>query len=417
MSTPSNERFEEFRFWGGDIPALLADEDRRFAHMHLSLLGTVRACAPEDTLARVAPHLERLGITRIAHIGGLDVLGLPVSVAYRPNSRHLSSGQGKGLSEALADTSALMECVEGYHAECGASVSARGTYKELRSRSSMVDPTALSAGFFQAGDLRGRTLDWTESVNILDSETVLVPTCLTRLDFSSAIPETNILAISSNGLASGNLLTEAICHALLEVVERHCLVQFSRLTAIERNARRLDLATVASAPVKDVLRRFQRRGVEVVVWDMTDELAIPSFNCAAVDRNPLSPLGLHGGTGTHFDREIALLRALAEAVQARAVWISGSRDDLYPERYAKNCQRKSGLAPADGGGASDSGKDFEGIQSGPAHCSFKESLDWLCARLKRNGYRQVLVVNRTQAEFNLPVVQVFVPGMQLRHDR
>ena len=52
--------------------------------------GTHRSTAPEETLARVAPLLPALGITRLANITGLDRIGIPVVVACRPNSRSLA---------------------------------------------------------------------------------------------------------------------------------------------------------------------------------------------------------------------------------------------------------------------------------------------------------------------------------------
>ena len=48
---------------------------------------------------------------------GLDWVGIPVYQAARPNSRSLSVSQGKGLTPTQAKVSALMEALEGFHAE------------------------------------------------------------------------------------------------------------------------------------------------------------------------------------------------------------------------------------------------------------------------------------------------------------
>src|SRR5262249_47188814 len=40
--------------------------------------GTHRTVRPEETLARYTPLLDRMGITRIANITGLDHIGIPV---------------------------------------------------------------------------------------------------------------------------------------------------------------------------------------------------------------------------------------------------------------------------------------------------------------------------------------------------
>src|SRR5215470_16618299 len=79
--------------------------------------GTHRTVAPEETLARVRPHMAAFGITRLGNITGLDRIGIPVAVAVRPNSRSVSVSQGKGLELPQAMASALMEACEGFHAE------------------------------------------------------------------------------------------------------------------------------------------------------------------------------------------------------------------------------------------------------------------------------------------------------------
>ena len=52
--------------------------------------GAYRRCSPLETLARLAPFLSSMGITRIANVTGLDNIGIPVVMVCRPNSRSLS---------------------------------------------------------------------------------------------------------------------------------------------------------------------------------------------------------------------------------------------------------------------------------------------------------------------------------------
>lgn len=411
--------FDKFKFTHGPLRTLIEDEARTFSECRVILEGTIRACAPEVTLERVQPHLGRMGITRVAHIGGLDSIGIPVSICYRPNSKHLSSGQGKGFTKALADASAVMECVEGYHMEGPRSAALRGSYAELRSLHRLVDPARLSPGYFSGHNARHLVLDWSAATNLVDWELVHVPTCLTRLDFSSHVPETNRLSLTSNGLAAGNLLAEAICHGIMEVVERNCLAAFNAALREERDARRIDLSTIEGGPVRQSINRFRDAGLEVVLWDMTDKLGIPSMNCVVIDRSSPAALGFHGGSGTHYDGRIAAMRALAEAGQSRAAWISGSRDDLFPERYVRQAIRATSAATHDRNATrlKSGGLDFALVPPAVMLSSFAATLDWLRDRLRNNGFDEILVVNHTLPEFNIPVVQVIVPSMSVRHDR
>src|SRR4051812_8700232 len=81
------------------------------------LAGCHRMVAPEQTLSRITPLAQSMGITRVATITGLDVIGIPVVAVTCPNSRSIAVAQGKGLSLAAAKVSGLMEAIENFHAE------------------------------------------------------------------------------------------------------------------------------------------------------------------------------------------------------------------------------------------------------------------------------------------------------------
>ena len=72
---------------------------------------------PSDTVARMRPVLREMGVTRVANVTGLDVVGIPTVLVVRPNARSLSVTQGKGASLEAAKASGIMECLEHYLAE------------------------------------------------------------------------------------------------------------------------------------------------------------------------------------------------------------------------------------------------------------------------------------------------------------
>src|SRR6516165_3783534 len=104
--------------------------------------GTHRLATPSETLARVRPLTARMGITRLGNITGLDRIGIPVAVAVRPNSRSVSVSQGKGLDLAQAVASALMEAIEGFHAE-EVGEGRHASYRALAANCNVVDPDTL----------------------------------------------------------------------------------------------------------------------------------------------------------------------------------------------------------------------------------------------------------------------------------
>jgi ribosomal protein S12 methylthiotransferase accessory factor len=81
------------------------------------LRGTHRVCSPEETWERIQPAFGPAGLTRVADVTRLDVIGIPVFQAVRPRSRNLSVSQGKGATPMAARVSAAMEALELWHAE------------------------------------------------------------------------------------------------------------------------------------------------------------------------------------------------------------------------------------------------------------------------------------------------------------
>src|SRR3954451_15652559 len=77
-----------------------------------SMGGTSRGAAPGETLRRLRPHFSTIGLCRISHITGFDVIGIPVTVAIRPNSPDIGANFGKGLTREAAEASAAMEAFE-----------------------------------------------------------------------------------------------------------------------------------------------------------------------------------------------------------------------------------------------------------------------------------------------------------------
>ena len=98
---------------------------------------------PAETLARLKPLPPKMGITRLANVTGLDVIGIPVVMSVRPCSRSLSVSQGKGLDLDSAKVSAAMESVEGYHAERVTGPLELASHDELCQTHSLVDPFRL----------------------------------------------------------------------------------------------------------------------------------------------------------------------------------------------------------------------------------------------------------------------------------
>src|SRR5580765_8396648 len=143
--------------------------------MFLDLGGTIRASSPAETLARLKPLLPMYGITRVMGQHGLGDIKIPVSISCRPNSRFLSTSQGKGITRELADISAIMESVEVFHAERVPPPVLTATMEEMRrSGRRFVEPASL-ANLPRAWFPSDRPIGWVYAHHLASGEPTLVP--------------------------------------------------------------------------------------------------------------------------------------------------------------------------------------------------------------------------------------------------
>lgn len=385
--------------------------------------GTERAVAPKETLARILPLMERAGITRLADLTGLDWIGIPVYQAIRPNSRNISVSMGKGLTRTQAKVSALMESLEGFHAEKIALPSRRASVASMRpllgydpfrlavTRShehavlnddTTYDPFAPPVG--HPSDLGDDTpLDWIEATNLETGCRSWLPRKLCELDYRLVErPDWSFFRATSNGLASGNTVVEALCHALLELLERDAILRAKN--AVCTPERQIILDTVSDPLCRRVLDRFLAGGLGVTIVDTTSPAGLPCFQVfLAHDEQAIR----HYGAGCHPSRATALLRALTEAAQSRLGYIAGSRDDLRMTAYRAPVQARAKAAEPS------PRRHFEEAPNLPRR-GFTTVLNDLVQRTRSLSGTSPLAVDLRRRTFGyLPIVMVIAPG--LRH--
>lgn len=379
---------------------------------YLNLGGTIRSLEAEETFQNVAPYLKALGITRIANITGLDKLDVPVAICIRPNAKHISTSQGKGLTWELARLSAIFEAIEAYHAENPALPALHGTFNNLKSNYPVFNPEAFLAGDFTLKHLKDYPLSWCLANNLLkDKKSVFIPHALVHLNSTGCYPEYNFFSISSNGLAAGNTIQEALLHAIYEIIERDSLYRWGLLAQEKRIKTQVKLDSIHSSINQMLLEKFLAAEQLVKIWDISSDLNIPSFHCVIKDTNPLQELGMFRGTGTHMNKEIALSRALTEAAQSRLGLISGSRDDIFSDHYQR---KRSFIYSKD---EYQGVKDYKNCYQPPINACFEKDLNYLYSKLLEKNFTDILMVDHTKSDFNIVVVHVFIPGMQFNGAR
>jgi len=283
--------------------------------------GTHRERSLEDTLRLAEGVLDAVGVSRVSEISGLDILGMPVYNTIRPlaEANNLTVTCGKGLSDRAARASAAMEAIERHSGERGDRHGVYGTRTDVLALRRVLHPTRL---------ILDRRHEWTESTplewwpcrDLVSGDVVLVPAVAVFTPYKLA---PKLIGGFSDGLASGNSITEAALHGAYELIERDS----TSLGESSRLGRRMDLDTLPPA-VQPLLRTLERLNIECMVMCFESEFGIPTFFAYLDDRNAANPWLINGGAGCHLDPQVAVSRALTEAVQSRASVVSGGREDL-----------------------------------------------------------------------------------------
>ncbi|MEV4538741.1 YcaO-like family protein [Asanoa sp. NPDC049518] len=399
--------------------------------------GAHRERSPEDTFDSVRPHLRRIGITRIADITGLDRLGIPVHNAIVPRSDDvLSVYTGKGLTPIDSMTSAVMEAVERYAGWLPLRPATVASYDDLVSAGTpAMRPADLNIALLpQYAD--HLPIYWVPGFDLVSEETVLVPTSAVCYGTDPGAPPCYQLGVT-NGLASGNTLEEAVCHALCELIERDALtlseIVSGRLSHIlaagmagpHRPAQVAELRQLhphidpASTPptVARLLERFQEAGLSMRLVSITSDLGIPSVLAASAEDNGPSTSKGYGGYGTHPDIEIAMLRAVTECAQSRAVDIQAMREDInLPDaNVPKHRHHTKRATTVDlNGWAWRPAERRVALAELPSHPSDDVVTDirLMVSRLRDRGMSRVIVVDLSPPDLPVRVARVVVPGLE-----
>src|SRR5438876_2916980 len=294
--------------------------------------GTHRSQSPENTVRYALRLAPVMGITRIANVTGLDSVGIPVVMVCRPNSRSVAVSQGKGIDLTSARASGLIEATGLYHAETITLPLRLAAYEELRYQHNVVEIDDLPRGFDSRFHPFLRLL-WCEGRDLLGGGNVFVPYELVHTNYTVPLPDGHgCFAASSNGLASGNTLIEAISQGICEVIERHATTLWKRRKGLDQD--RLDLTSIDDPVSREIIGKFQSAGLLVAIWDITTDVKIAAFACVVMPRNEaIWHCAASAGHGCHPARQIAILRALTEAAQTRLTVISGLRDDFRGDTY------------------------------------------------------------------------------------
>lgn len=375
----------------------------------LSTTEGERAVDPKETLERVEPLMKKAGITRLADITDLDRIGIPVFSAIRPSAETgaISVYNGKGMTKEEAKVSALMEGYERYSAEVRGFNVVRKGVEEFMGSHNAIDPRELILTPASAFHLLKQPVGWVKGVELNGMEEMWVPASAVFHPYVSRL-DLALFRTSTNGLASGNNLEEAVLHGLQEVVERDAW-------SLAEGRRKIqgDVVVPESGPVRKLVDMFTSKGVEVHLKNLTSDIGVPTVAAATDDVVMQDPALLTLGIGTHLNPEVAAIKALLEVAQSRLTQIHGAREDtMYAEHSRKlGYERMKRINKM---WLSDAGPEVK-LSDLPRLDTddIFDDLQVVRSRLNSRGLKNTVVVDLTRKDLGIPVVRVIVPGLEV----
>jgi ribosomal protein S12 methylthiotransferase accessory factor len=416
-----------------------------------------RVASIDETYATVIPVCKEIGVTRVSDITFMDRLYIPNYSTTLPGTDDVFWVYGgKGTTKTQAKVSAVMESIERYSSMLCTNPETiiKASYLELsNSYSNVLYPAEVTEPVSLHYN-EATTIDYLAGFDLLNNEEILVPAEIVYYRYFPKCPAISVFQCShTNGLASGNVLEEAICHALCEVIERDAVsiadlcassIPYNIVDKIGESfvadnysdshlsdsigAKFIDDPTIYPdveidevtkefAPIKKLLRKFTEARIPLLIKNITQkDIPIPTIVASSIDWIS-HDYGLFAkGYGTHLDSRVALVRAITELSQTRAVNIQGARDDLQRVQYKDNDEiykRKWQYMPSlvTEQNSEHNVMNFSEIRT-YINRDILTDINLLLSVLKQAGIRRVIIFNLTTPDIGIPVVRAIIPGLE-----
>ena len=280
------------------------DSDSVLDFLASKQIGIISSYGPVHKL----PGESKMPIFFKAHLGPLS------------RTRHNNAGIGKGNTEKSALVPALAEAIERYCALCP---NERNLTFAKRSQldAPSVDPHEFvlysskqyaTPGFPYLPFNDDRPIHWCRAVEVGSNSMYFVPAQLVFLRLGRSAMTDRLVPMTSNGLAAGPTMHEAILSGLLELVERDALI---RNWVNSQSCDQIALAKYPSIE-GEIIQHYRKHNIDIKLFLMNSDIAAYAIMAIATSTDGRPPY-VTVGMGCSLDPEDAVKKAIFELCQVR----------------------------------------------------------------------------------------------------
>ncbi|MCU7924491.1 MAG: TOMM precursor leader peptide-binding protein [Candidatus Thiodiazotropha sp. (ex Dulcina madagascariensis)] len=263
------------------------------------------------------------------------------------NARFLEKGDkedrfivcsGKGYSQEQAQRSALGEAVERYSALIwGEERIVRASYEKIREQA--LDPRRLV--LYRPEQYQNlpydpfddeRQIGWVRTRSLCHDRDVMAPALGVLMAYEVQPDEAYLFPITSNGLAAGPTLTDAILSGALEVIERDA---FLNLWLHRLPATAADPSTHPDGAIREIWESYRRRGVDIALYRMPTDNGVHAFIAIGFGSDTPDEPAAVVGLGADYSPTKAAASAVLEVAQVRPALRIRMRDPNIRKRIAE----------------------------------------------------------------------------------
>lgn len=378
-----------------------------------------RVYTAEKTLEILKQSLNPLGpVIDLVPSSNVDKLNISVfqseasAIAIKSNISH---NGGKGLDMIQAQCSAIAESIERYSANMfGNEYIIQESYSGMKQRyDNVLDPKLFEIDpNYPYVYSENKVIEWVETRRLKDNQSFWIPANAVFFQYIPMRKEMQFLPQSTTGLSTGLTIEDAVLQGLMEVIERDAYIIYYRNQLMCDS---IVLDNFKNTHLKMLLMNLETHNIKVHLKYLRNETSVHVIHCVTEDLNKEFPIFTHGA-GASTDPEIAIIRAITEAIQMRISQIEVNNnieqfqgDESYVPyiTWGNGEKEKIGCFLQHEGDPMIKLSQLEESQFN----SLKEEILYIVRELSDIGY-DVYTCNLSREDCSAKVVRVIVPGYQ-----